>query len=437
MKTPVQYGALAILTLLLIVKGILPAWTGVETDFPNYYTASRLFIEGTDHKKFYHDQWFNEQIHRYGIDQEGKFSPFPPLTVFLMVPVAMLDPITAKRVWTIFNMIFLALNIFLIHQITKKSYLWSSVLILLSGWALINTIRLGQVYLMLSCFIMLAYYLWQQGAPGEQSKSRFKQISAGAILGIGTALKYFPFIYLVIFGIKREWKVALGGLTTILLLGVLSIAVFGLDMHREFLYSGFLPHLTGKFSNQTPYSISFQSWNSLLRTIFVFDAELNPSPLFDWKPGFEIMTLSITALVLAITGYVLYRIERILPNEATPIQLALAGLSALVLLPASATYHFLFLVFPVAILMTNLKGKQFENARWTMMALYAAVGFLPIGLLRSFTYKGMEIIFAYPRLLLVTSLFLVAARSLLRVTKQAAVDASKEDSEQQLLHYVH
>lgn len=107
MKTYAQYGLLIILTLFLLWRGIIPAWKEVSTDFPNYYTSSRLLLEGKDLKKNYDDNWFAEQIHKYDIDEQGKFSPFPPSTAFIMVPFAIFEPLTAKRLWTIFNIIFL------------------------------------------------------------------------------------------------------------------------------------------------------------------------------------------------------------------------------------------------------------------------------------------------------------------------------------------
>jgi hypothetical protein len=74
--------------------GIIPAWNNINSDFPNYYTASRLLIEGKDLSKIYDDEWFNQQIKNYGINERGKFSPFPPPTIFVMVPFAVFDPLT-------------------------------------------------------------------------------------------------------------------------------------------------------------------------------------------------------------------------------------------------------------------------------------------------------------------------------------------------------
>ncbi len=81
--------------MIQFYAGIVPGWKNVESDFPNYYTASRIIIEGRDIDKLYDDQWFNSRIKEYGIEQQGKFSPFPPVTAFLMIPLVVFEPLNA------------------------------------------------------------------------------------------------------------------------------------------------------------------------------------------------------------------------------------------------------------------------------------------------------------------------------------------------------
>ena len=87
MKNIVRSSILAGLIGFQLWWGIIPAFTAVDTDFPNYYTSSRLLFEGMELDKVYDDAWFQSKINSYDIKQEGKFSPFPPPTSMLMLQI--------------------------------------------------------------------------------------------------------------------------------------------------------------------------------------------------------------------------------------------------------------------------------------------------------------------------------------------------------------
>src|ERR1700726_2348406 len=91
------------LAALVFQKGIVPAMSGIEADFPGYFTAARIVIDGQDTRRLYDDDWFREQIRRYGLESAknpGKFAPFPPPTALLLVPLARFEPLTALRIVT-------------------------------------------------------------------------------------------------------------------------------------------------------------------------------------------------------------------------------------------------------------------------------------------------------------------------------------------------
>ncbi len=69
----------AALGLLLWVRGIAPAVSRIDTDFPNYLTAARIVADGGPAARLYDDAWFQQQMRDYGIGdpKQGKFAPFP------------------------------------------------------------------------------------------------------------------------------------------------------------------------------------------------------------------------------------------------------------------------------------------------------------------------------------------------------------------------
>jgi hypothetical protein len=119
-----EYIAIAVLGVFIVWKGIIPALTTVDTDFPNYYTSSRLLLEGKDMSRLYDDQWFQEQINAYGIEQQGKFAPFPPVTAVLMIPLALLPPLVALRVWTVCNISMCVAVIVMLCKISGRNWQW-------------------------------------------------------------------------------------------------------------------------------------------------------------------------------------------------------------------------------------------------------------------------------------------------------------------------
>src|SRR5215510_11118484 len=73
--------ALVVLTLLVIVRGIIPATRQIDSDFPNYLTAARIVAGHGPTERLYDDAWFLGEIHAYlGSDAVGRFAPFPPPT---------------------------------------------------------------------------------------------------------------------------------------------------------------------------------------------------------------------------------------------------------------------------------------------------------------------------------------------------------------------
>src|SRR5216684_9243131 len=88
------------LTFLLIVRGVAPAMSKIDSDFPGYFTAAKIVADGGNVERLYDDSWFQGQMRRYelGKASAGKFSPFPPPTALLLVPLTQLEPLNALRV---------------------------------------------------------------------------------------------------------------------------------------------------------------------------------------------------------------------------------------------------------------------------------------------------------------------------------------------------
>src|SRR5262249_3374573 len=67
------------LVFLFVYKGFVPAWKQLNTDFPNYYIAARLYREGYPMARVYEWTWFQRQKDHLGVDQ--RIVNFNPLTL--------------------------------------------------------------------------------------------------------------------------------------------------------------------------------------------------------------------------------------------------------------------------------------------------------------------------------------------------------------------
>ena len=108
-KNAVLWSCLLVFATLILKFGILRSFNNTKGDFANYYTAARLLSEGTSVAPAYHDfVWFQKQMDRVGIqNQVGGFIPHPPSTALVFIPLIVFDPVTAKNIWTAFNILLL------------------------------------------------------------------------------------------------------------------------------------------------------------------------------------------------------------------------------------------------------------------------------------------------------------------------------------------
>ncbi len=382
---------LFLLISMQIWKGIYPAMTEIRSDFPNYYVSSKMVLEQKNLSQLYSNQHFNELIHSYGIKQNGKFAPFPPPTVFIMLPLAGLEPLLAKRVWTVINLLLLCGVIVLFGKISNLNLLQSSLVVLLSGVALFNNFYLGQVYLLVLFSWMLSYR-WAEKRSGI----------AGALLAIGISIKYFPIVSLPSLLIRKNVKVIIATGISLIMIAMLSIIIIGQKPCNDFINTVLFNHLNGKLEGQIPYASAFQSWNSLALNAFVKDEILNPQPVFDWPTGTVFLKGVVFLSLVSILFYVLYKLRN--HPKLPSYTLVFVSLFAMAFSPVSASYHLLLLLLPLAILIDLQKNNErfiafivcfiflFGFSGFLFDFLNSKVSFLPLRFYRLILVNGFFVV---------------------------------------------
>src|SRR5437867_3783826 len=125
----------------------------VTHGFTGYYTFSRMLLKGEDLGKSYDSSYFNVKIKEYGINGVYDVQPNIPTNSFAYLPVAWLNPLTAKIVWGTLSIAFLLVSILLllhVYEISIRDNAGTLALILALIWRPVYlNLALGQIYLFL------------------------------------------------------------------------------------------------------------------------------------------------------------------------------------------------------------------------------------------------------------------------------------------------
>jgi Glycosyltransferase family 87 len=386
------------LTMVLFAKGIVPAMSKLDTDFPNYLTAAKIVADGGPVDRLYDTSWFQEQMRRYriGVPSEGKFSPFPPPTALLLLPLARLQPINALRVVTLCNVLCLLVSIVLLAKVLSWRMIDSAIFVLLSGYAIVTGLRLGQPYIVASLSCILGYYAYLKQRP----------LLAGICFGLFAPIKYFSVPLLAYFAFRKQTKLAWSGVMTILLIVLASIVALGWSVHANFL-SVLGNHLVGRLAMQDPFTATFQSFDTLFRRLFIFDSTSNPLPLWSMP---SLQTVGVTVTKAAISAAAIATLVKLARSgvDAVAPSIGIIGVLTLLLAPATATYHFALLWLPVGLLIQFALQKGAPGCAYIILGTYALIGFFPYRLTAAFEGRGGLSVLAYPRLWLLLAMFIAS-----------------------------
>ena len=389
---------LIVLTFFHLRYGILPGWQSINSDFPNYYTSSKLLLEGKDLSLIYNDQWFQQKIHEFGMAERGKFSPFPPTTVFIMTPIATLSPLIAKRVFLAINVIVLIFTAFIFTKMSQFNFIESLNIIMLSGAALVNNLLLGQFYLILLLLVTLGYLFVY--------KKEGNEYASGIFWGIAAVLKYFPLVFVPVLLLGKKWKALSTLIITIVALNILAYNYCGSEVYRQYFNSVFIHHLNGELSSQSEYSAQFQSWNALLKNIFVFNPVENKSPLINSAVAFYTVRSFIYVSFLFFSFYIIYKIRK--DKDFIPKAIILLSLLVFVLSPASASYHLLILSLPLVLLLNLTTNHSSNNMKLLFIFLYVLIEFSPF-IFNKIRIENAGVFLAFYRLWLVIIFYAAAS----------------------------
>jgi len=314
------------------------------------------------------------------------------------------QPLTALRIVTVMNVLWLICSILLVRRIFGWQVLDSALFILLSGWALRSGLRLGHPYILISTLCLLGYYLYLKRMPWL----------AGLAVGILAPIKYYPVIVLVGFAAHRQWRVLLGGGIAIAAVVLVSIGVLGWQVHQVFLLDVLFNHLAGHIDPGPAFTAVFQSFDTLFNRLFIFDPTQNPHPLVAAPLAATVAIVGTKSLLVLVGAVTVTKLARSAAASAIAPTIGILGVLAFLIAPGSGTYAFVLLWLPVALLIDYFLSQRARVPAYLILAAYVLIGLLPhIPTLR-FEGRGGLTVLAYPRLFLLLAMFVVCVYAVLR-----------------------
>ena len=382
-----ERGALLLLVLYICFHTMPRAWRSLITDFPNYYMSARLAHENSDTSRMYEWDWLQREKDHRAVDVRViGLVPITPFSTLIMWPLAKLTPLAAKRIWILVSLAFLLPLCWLLRSMTGLSYRRIALVFALSV-PLYRNLEFGQFYVFLLFLIVAAcwtylrrYYVW-----------------AGVLVAMAAACKIFPVLFFVFFLQRRSWRALISALITGLAATVLSVAVFGWNVHRTYLHEILPWSLHGEV--MPPY-VTTASFSSVLHSLFLSEPQWNPHP-WHYSPLCYALLLPTLQMLMLAPAVLLIRRE---DSTRGRIMLEWSALltASLAISTVPASYNFVLMALPMCVLTAELLRRRWYTWLAILLVIYVGIGFpMPV----PNRAMGLGILLYVPRLpLMIASL---------------------------------
>lgn len=348
------------LSLCYVCFHVMPrAWSGLITDFPNYYMSARLTHEHYDTSRMYEWTWLQREKDQHAVDiRVIGLVPVTPFSTLAIWPLVVFAPLTAKHIWILLSLALLVPIGWMLRSMTGLSYQRIALAFLLSV-PLYRNLQFGQFYVVLLLLIVGACWAYLRGHRGL----------AGVFVAIAAACKIFPVIFFVFFLQRKDWRALTWGLLTSAVAACISVAVFGWSVHRTYLNEILPWTLHGEA--MPPY-VPAASISGILHRLFLFEPQWNPHP---WHSSPLCYALLMPVLqMLMLTPAILF--IRKADSSRTRILLEWSALltASLTISTVPASYNFVLMAFPMCVVTALLLQRQWFGWLAALCFAYICIG---------------------------------------------------------------
>ena len=383
-KTWTERVLLALLLVLFAVKGFIPAWSHLDSDFANYYLAAHLYREHYPVERVYEWTWFQRQKDHLGLERPlVGFIPSILPSILPILPFSSLPPLQANRCWLVISLGSLFLAVAVLKRVTSLTWRRIGVLTFLAIAPLHTNFLLGQVHVLMLLLLVLAAWLYFRNCP----------FLSGTVLAAAAAMKIYPAFFLLFFLVRRQWRAAAGlvcGMAGALLLSILLFGENAFRIYfREILPSG----LRGEIID--PYATAWDSLNALLRRLFIFEPELNPVPVAHLPTLYALLHPLLHSLILVVflwgIGF------RRASASRQKLEWAIYCFLLLLLSSEPLPYHFIILILTAVLSVDYLMAQR--QSSWALaVVVFYTLACLPFDRVYRANPQGWQALLCFPRL---------------------------------------
>jgi hypothetical protein len=356
--------------------------------FAMYYTYARLALVGETLDRVYDDAYFNGKVREFGFDLHDEPNN-PPTAALAYMPVAWLQPVWAKIVWSAASLAALGYALKVLFEISGirasgNTGLWLLTLVFLWRPAY-DTIAFGQVYfLLLLLFVLSMKELMRKRAAGT-----------AAPLTLALLLKGYGLTPVLLLAFRRRWKEVGIVVSFSAIIIIATLPLFGTISWLAFI-STVLPSL----GRLPPHAhVAYQTINGLLRHLFTYDPVWLPHPVLE-LPGFLVTLLSY-GISITLVLLVLLRTSLVSgPDKFLSFGAALGV--GVVTAPLAEEYHFVLFI-PLIFALAARFDAPGSSGYWKGFSkLIPAMAVLVMA--APINYKGLQyasfpaVLMAYPKL---------------------------------------
>ena len=336
------------------------AWRSLITDFPNYYVAAQLVHDGDDSSRMYEWTWIEREKDHRSIDAGViGLAPITPFSTLVIWPLTSLAPLAAKHVWIVTNLLLLVPLAWFLQSMTGLGYR-RIALAFASSVPLYRNLEFGQLYVFVLFLIAAACWAYLRGF----------RASAGCLIALAAACKIFPVLFFFFFIQRRDWRALIWGAITGAAAVVMSVAVFGWNVHRTYLHQVLPWALHG--GGLQPYQVG-ASLSGVLHYLFLSEPQWNPHPWHSSPLCYALLLPTIQTLAMAPAILLIrrgsYTRDRILLEWSALLTASLAVST----IPAS--YNFVLMVFPVCVVAAELLRHRWYAWIAGLLVAYVGIGF--------------------------------------------------------------
>ena len=283
-----------------------------------------------------------------------------PIVAYLFAPFGLLDPMPASIVFTALGFVAawyiwkLLVRMFELNR--RESALLCFALCVFGP--LVYVLKVGNTSHFMLVLLLVGLLMARSG----------KDLSAGALFGIATVIKPSLLLIGVLYFLRGRWLVVAGGAAVVTGSALLSLLVFGWDMHVYWYETAIQPFLSDPvlaFSNQALGGMvaRFESENLDL---------VNFAP-YEISPFGKLITQALTLTLIAGMVFAVWRSGRFLRVANQDMELEVLMLLALSLSISALSWpHYHIWLLPAIVLLwtRTRRGEPLAPLRWPTVATF-------------------------------------------------------------------